>query len=263
MRRVLVPLDGSRLAESILPDARRLAGPSGQLVLMRDATAADGEDAAGAEDYLERLAQSLRSPDLSVETHTMTGDPAVAIDVGAQAYRSDIIALATHGRSQAQRNWWGSVAWRAALRSPVPVLLRHAEQDGTQEEAVTERRIMVPLDGSDLAEKALPLAGDLAREWDAQLWLVRVISSAEDEPEVARQYLGRVAEHQGGDAHDEVLVGPAVESLAGAVNRLGITDVVMTSHGRTGVSRAIVGEVADNLIQRLHCPVMVIPSLFT
>ena len=64
-----------------------------------------------------------------------------------------------------------------------------------------------------------------------------------------------------GDVAAEVLVGPTDEALIRAVAELGVTDIVMTSHGRTAVSRAIVGSVVDRLIHDLRCPIVVVPIL--
>ncbi len=64
-----------------------------------------------------------------------------------------------------------------------------------------------------------------------------------------------------GHAEATVLAGPAVDRLVSAVDQWSITDVVVTSHGRTGLSRVILGSVADALIHRLHCPIVIVPAL--
>ena len=167
----------------------------------------------------------------------------------------------------------GSIAWRALLRSAVPVLVRHVEEGIVSHPEPAQRRILVPLDGSTLAEKALPLATELAAEWRAPLYLVRVVPDpvtaetiaveAADDPEAAKGHLDAIANRLPGSVQASVLTGSVVEALVEAVDKETITDIVMTSHGRTGLSRVIVGEVADELIHRLHCPIVVIPPLMT
>jgi nucleotide-binding universal stress UspA family protein len=77
----------------------------------------------------------------------------------------------------------------------------------------------------------------------------------------AHTYLARVAASIEGEVHTEVGVGAIVDHLTAHVHRLVITDVVMASHGLTGLSRVILGSVADALIHRLRCPVIVVPAL--
>jgi nucleotide-binding universal stress UspA family protein len=74
-------------------------------------------------------------------------------------------------------------------------------------------------------------------------------------------YLRQMADGLEGPVEVSVLAGPVVDRLVAAVDQWGISEVVMTSHGRTGLARVILGSVADGLIERLHCPIMVVPPL--
>ena len=286
MRRVLVPLDGTDLAAAIVPDARRLAGPDGELILIRETTTighpgpgsqkGQGSAVEMARSYLDSLAERLRAEGVRVQAHPLTmGDAAVAIDEGAEMVHADAIALATHGRDPAGRLQYGSIAWRALLRSTVPVLIRHVDPDEAARPCPepARRRIMVPLDGSALAEMALPLAVELAVEWQAALQLVRVVGDRSatdgaapdggDDVGAARDYLRRVADPLGPEVEARVLMGEVVETLVEVVGRSSITDIVMTTHDRTGLTRAIVGSIPDAMIHQLHCPIVVIPVLAT
>jgi nucleotide-binding universal stress UspA family protein len=283
VRRVLVPLDGTDFAAAILPDARRLAGSDGELILIRDVTNADAGERAmlrpqqGPADiarvYLDTVAQVLRAEGGRVHTQPLvTNDAAVAIDEAAEVLHADMIAASTHGRSAGERLRSGSVAWRALVRSTVPVLLRHIDPANilVHPREANERRLMIPLDGSALAERALPLAQELADQWNASMWLVHVVSESSAEApdredgmdaETARAYLDEVARTLPSQVRREVLIGLTEEELVRAVGELGVTDIVLTSHGRTAVSRAIVGSVVDSLIHSVRCPVIVIPIL--
>jgi nucleotide-binding universal stress UspA family protein len=291
VRRILVPLDGSQFSEVIIPDARRLAGPDGELVLVRqanwpllerdlfvDTTMLAVED---AEWYLHHEAEQLRREGVNVRTQSLIlADPASAIDQSVAIFQADMIAIATHGRGPLGRLLRGSVAWRALAHSPVPVLLRHVEESTPSTNGVDgPRRLMVPLDGSSYAEKALPVAEALAREWHAALWLVRVvpdfqiadtpytrgsmISDSEEGVAVteARDYLMGIAKSLTGEIHTQAGTGPVTDTLVHWVEHLSVTDVVMASHGLTGLPRVILGSVADELIHRLHSPIIVIPAL--
>jgi nucleotide-binding universal stress UspA family protein len=278
MRRVLVPLDGSKLAEAIFPDALRLAGPGGGLILVREARTP--EAVAAAEKYLAELADIMKKVGIPTRVELLTvPDAAQAIDEAAETLGADMIAFATHGRGPMGRLFRGGIAWRATAQSSVPVLLRHPKEDSPfQSVPPGARRIMVPLDGSAYAEKALPLADELALQWEASLWLVQVVPNrfayaaayadaqafqelCDGEAKEARCYLDRIATALTGEVHTRVSLGTIVDCLVGSVDALGITDVVMASHGRTGLPRVIVGSVADALVHNLHCPVIVVPAL--
>ena len=284
MKRILVPLDGTDVAESILPDACRYAGKNGEMILVRDVTglkrqydfeAETSEDIVRqAELYLEAEADTLRVKGTRVRTQVVTIDNvASGIDEMANLFDVDMIACATHGRGPLGRLVRGSIAWKALAHSTVPVLLRHPREDEVEPPAAPEdgpRTIMVPLDGSPLAESALPLARELASEWNASTILTRVALypfqattmalQARELVHEADEYLQRVAQTIPGDVQATVLTGPVSESLSRAATLNGVTDIVMASHGRTGLTRVLLGSVADGLIHKLHCPIVVVPA---
>jgi nucleotide-binding universal stress UspA family protein len=302
MRRVIVALDGSRQAEQIIPDACRLAGDDGVLVLVHDAslsavdtlsnrTVAQRHAISDSAAYLRKLAQRLQDLGINTETHTTTrGSAQHALDAAPFDFHGDVIALATHGRSVGSRLVHGGVTWNVFVHSPVPVLIRHVVADEFRD-VVSEppvmgpRHILVPLDGSELAEEAVPLAAELARAWNADLELVRVVpdatmilegtawgpmapaaydvsSSAESRRSEAVTYLTNIATRLAPlRVKQRVLEGHTLDALCTAVHDHGITDVVMASHGHAGLARVLIGSVADGMIHRLHVPILVIPSL--
>jgi nucleotide-binding universal stress UspA family protein len=289
MKRILVPLDGTTLAAAVIGDARQLAGPDGELVLVQDVLhrrhplepgERDESDALDASyEYLDRKARRLRDRGVKVRVETLLiADTAVAIDEAARIFNVDMIACATHGRGPFGRLVRGGVAWRAMANSPVPVLLRHAESKpvGGPAHMTPPGRILVPLDGSRYSETALPLAVELARQWDVDIVLEQVIpdlgasqgsfgySGREDlrkDANLAQDRLEYIAARLPVQVSIDVCTGPIVESLVVAVARHDISHVVMASHGRTGLSRVIVGSVADALIHELRCPIFVIPAI--
>ena len=138
--RVLVPLDGSELAEAILPFAEQVAGPlDAELVLLRvvelmstiEAIASAGvvtPDTLAlremdAKRYLLEIEQRLAKKGLRVHTRVAFGPPAEEILASARAAGAGLIAMATHGRSGLGRVLWGSVAEAVLRASSVPVLL--------------------------------------------------------------------------------------------------------------------------------------------
>ena len=143
-RRVLVPLDGSRVAEAILPFIEQIAGPLDMEVLLvrvvpltsMDMAAMAKEAQLGepvlkeldAQGYLEPLVASLKAKGVRAGARVRIGDPATEIVAAAKEINADLIAMTTHGRSGLGRLLFGSVAEAVLRSSPIPVfLLRTSE----------------------------------------------------------------------------------------------------------------------------------------
>ena len=149
-------------------------------------------------------------------------------------------------------------------------------------------RILVPLDGSELAEKALPLARSISQSTNAAIHLVQAVSRlteleagrsggsiqvAELERDAARQlvearvtrgkeYVGRVAaqlEKAGIEVTTAMLEGGAVENIVNYTREHGIDLVVMSTHGYGGFKRLFLGSVTDRVIRSCEVPVLVVP----
>lgn len=137
--RVLVPLDGSELAEAILPFAEQIAGAfDAEVVLLRvvePLPSAAGIAAGGAgvdafflrqletKKYLAEVAKRLEGRGLRIRTRLALGTPAAEITESAKAERADLIAMTTHGRSGLSRAVFGSVAEQVLRAAALPVLM--------------------------------------------------------------------------------------------------------------------------------------------
>ena len=288
MRRILVPLDGSSPAESIIPDACDLAGRKGEIVLLHvirtpihdpgTGPFSGKSPVQGSEDYLLAQAIALRKAGYDAKHYThVSANVSAAIDEAAVMYNVDMTACSTHGRGPGGRLLHGGIAWRMVAQSRVPVLLRHIEETNPQIERNREARVLVPLDGSQYAEKALPLAADLVKQWHGTLDLVRVVEtvppaaaygvvadmelSYEAQEGEARTYLRETAAEIGLPGQTHTLFGSAIQDLKEFVLKNDISHVIMASHGRTALSRVILGSVADQLVHALRCPIIVVPAL--
>jgi nucleotide-binding universal stress UspA family protein len=168
------------------------------------------------------------------------------------------------------------VASRLIREAPIPTLVigPGVLESVPQEAAI--RRILVPLDGSPLAETALRPALELANKLDAELVLAQALQWAtqafmygvpevnivlldEDLTKAAESYLAKVKDWLKADRKVEtaVLHGPAADALIGLVSKQAIDLVVMTSHTRAGIARAVLGSIADRLLQG-DAPVLLI-----
>ncbi|GIV98108.1 MAG: universal stress protein UspA [Herpetosiphonaceae bacterium] len=204
-RQILVPLDGSPLAELALPQAVAMAQAIGSgLTLIRVIRPTAAHEIIGfhsksrdlrwmdeigpAHEYLTAVAGRLRATGLQVSTRIEEGDPAERIVARADYERSiALIAMATHGRSGLRRWLMGSVAEKVLYATPKPLLLVRIRKETTPQEigALTYTRILVPLDVSSLAEQALDAARTIAAATGAALTLVSVTPTFEDLASIA------------------------------------------------------------------------------
>jgi nucleotide-binding universal stress UspA family protein len=290
---ILVPLDGSSVSEQALPFAQAMAELTGAHLLLLRAVSPLAEDhVAPAEDrarpareasaYLSALGARLANG-RPVETSVVYGEAANAIIEESLLRGADLIVMATHGRTGLRRAVYGSVAAAVLSRSTIPVLLVGPTQGGLDASVFYHRpRVLVPLDGSDFAERALPLAGDVAAAVGGKLVLLeaveeprqvltdehgRVVAYIDEELELlraqARDYLGQVSDRLARATHQEpvveVRVGAAVDVITLASQEDGASLVVMATHARGGLDRLLKGSVAESLLTRTSVPLLLVP----
>jgi nucleotide-binding universal stress UspA family protein len=245
--RILVPLDGSDRAASVLDWVRLL--PAREVRLFH--VCADEAARPAATRFLDDVAASLTTAASAIDTRVAVGVPAERIV--AEAAESDLIAMCTQGAGGGGRLVYGSVADRVARHAPVPtVLVRGGSHPVT---AAPVRRIIVPLDGSAAAKRAVPMAATLARLLDVPVHLVSV--SDPGEPTNAAPDLEALASNlRAADvmATTESRHGePAPELLATIAPR---DVIVATTHGHGAARRWQIGRVAERLLRHAPAPVL-------
>jgi nucleotide-binding universal stress UspA family protein len=220
--------------------------------------------------------EKLKERRVRARVHVDWGRPHIVIGSAADREDADLIVMTTHGRSGISRWTLGSAADKVLRTLSTPLILIHPTTGAPLPGSV--ERIVVPLDGSALAEAALPEAERLARTMDGSLLLVRAVVPAalvyggeglpgalpalEDMEAEAKHYLERVAERireRGVEVGVAVAVGVPAEVILDLADN-GANLVVMTTHGRSGLDRAVFGSVADAVVRRGELPVMVIRS---
>ena len=274
--RILVPVDGSPLALEIVPHVAHLGAALGATAVVLHVSSAGAADADKAD--VEGIARKLTRDGVPATGKLVVGQPAQAIIQEANDGGYGLIAMSTHGRGGISRLLNGSVASKVLEAAPTPLLLsRPRSPDAPSAQPV--RAAVVALDGSHLAEAALVCAHDLAGRIPLGLHLLRVVSMAsvalggidpagyaektiEYLEQDARGYLEERRQSlasQGVAAKTEVLDGDPAELIASRANALHAM-IVMTTHGRTGLSRWAVGSVADRVLRIARGPVLVIPA---
>lgn len=186
---LLVPLDGSALAEQSLGQAAAIARDTGaeiDLVTVHQPIANDGYGEAPLDDhrwndehqYLETIASELAAGGSIHASHSMlTGDPEEMICRRAADVEADLIVITSHGRTGFSRTWFGSVADGLVRRAATPVLILRPMIGDMRRRAAHHlfNHVLVPLDGSKLAAEILPTAIDLARCSNARITLLGVV----------------------------------------------------------------------------------------
>lgn len=281
---IVVPLDGSELSERAIPYAVLYArtfggrllfvtiweGADDALVNVLPAVADDllKEGERYYEKYLAKVARKYMSEGVKIDAEVLTGKPAETILKLIEQRHADVIALATHGRSGLGRWWYGSFAGEVAQEARIPRLIVGPKVLSQPTKAIKVDAILVPLDGSKLAESALEHGLRIAKAFGAALHIVQVISPVSqtflfDTPsatsvDIVTQieqgvegYLKGVGQRYASQAKVMtcVLRGAPADELVEYVEAHGVDLVVMASHGRGGLVRVALGSVADRVLQ--------------
>lgn len=286
MKPIIVPLDGSELAEQALHLATAIAPKlDADIVLTTAITAGDrwsddgavheweADEQAAVERYLRTIAEKLLAKGLRARTHVVFGHPHSVIVGVAGEEAAGLIVMTTHGRSGVSRLTIGSVADKVLRTSDTPLILIHS----TRTAPVALKRIVVALDGSPLAEVALPEAERLASSMGASLVLVQavvptalvyggeglsgalpVLSDLEAD---ARDYLEGLAapiRDRGLEVTVTAAVGIPAQFVLDTARGYGAGLIAMTTHGRSGLDRWMFGSVADTIVRRGDIPLLVV-----
>jgi nucleotide-binding universal stress UspA family protein len=175
-KKILVPLDGSKLAEGVLPYAKFLAGslqlPIDLMHVNDPETAAPSAYAVQGADYLKAVAATLPAS-LTANCSVENGKAAEVIVDSASRDARTLITMATHGRSGAGRWLLGSVAQKVLQAAINPLLLIRPNEETRPSGEVRLSTVILPLDGSHLAEKIFPHVVYLANRLKLEVVLIR------------------------------------------------------------------------------------------
>jgi nucleotide-binding universal stress UspA family protein len=296
--RILVPLDGSKTAESVLPCARLLAGnlhiPVELLTVVDIAelsmhvhadqltyfdTIIKGQ-VVDAEKYLSGIARSFQGK--NVRCSAEEGVTAATILIKAEGDEDTLIAMATHGRSGLRRWLLGSIAEKVLRASNNPLLLVRANAEAATDGKAALDSVIVPLDGSGLAESILPYAVKLAKIAHLKLRLMRSyytryttsmlfnyedsLANLQELPAKAKteaiSYLEEKVYQLKNEGLSDVACFSAegepaeeiIDAAKGAPNSL----IAMCTHGRSGVNRWMLGSVTEKVVRHSGNPVLVV-----
>ena len=293
--KMLIPLDGSEVSQQVLPYARSLARKLELPVELLEVVDVVGLSAAvaacdkgnvesliaettrGSAAFLERISKTFS--EVSVHCAVEKGRAGEVIIEKGAADSGTLIAMATHGRSGIDRWLLGSVVEKVVRETTNPLLLVRASRGGAYEGEATLKSLIVPLDGSPLAEKALPHATLLANAMGLEMILFGAYSltpaiTASDEyiPDLNKLeavFKGEAVGYLENKAAELKKVGPArvsslvsegeaAEKIIDLAKQNPNSLVVICSHGRSGVKRWVLGSVTEKVMRHSSGPVLII-----
>jgi nucleotide-binding universal stress UspA family protein len=282
---ILIPLDGSKEAESVLPYLRDLAPKFGSHVHVLGIGIGRKTRRVNRllEDYTNRIANELHAHNVKAESVIRYGLAADKILDFTAEKEIDLIIMATHGRSGITRWWMGSVAEKVISEATAPVLLVRSKRPrtvSTADKPDSIHKILAPLDGSDIGEAALSYAEAIASSSRATINLVQVISPpgtveanllggpdwrkfVKAMHDAGENYLKSIAERlssQNIKVTHEVLTGEPADKIVEYAAEKGASLIAMSTHGRTGLARWVLGSVADKVLHGARIPILLVRS---
>jgi nucleotide-binding universal stress UspA family protein len=298
--KILVPLDGSKTAENVVPFARcfarslqipvELMAVVDMAEMARNVLVAEGlsvdtlieDEAKRYRNYLETIAKNF--PVGTVQCTVSKGKAADVIIESAAGEKKTLIAMATHGRSGLNRFLLGSIAEKVLHGAANPLLLvRATEKTPPPWDMPALKSIIVPLDGSELAESVLPYVEALAKNLDLEVTLVAVysvpygVSGASEGFHGttwtkafvgglrAKVYLEKKAVEFKSKGLDKVSFiakeGLPADEIISTARRTPDNLIAMCTHGRTGVTRWIMGSVTETVVRHSDNPVLVVRAV--
>ncbi|MGO8693071.1 MAG: universal stress protein [Rectinemataceae bacterium] len=298
LRHILVPLDGSALAESALTTAGWLARKLDAQVTLVHVIEKNAPSEVHSERHLVTpdeagiyLDEVSRRPVLSglrVTTHVHTAevsDVARSIFEHSAEMAPDLIVMCAHGRGGVRRLLFGAIAQQVITLGKTPVLIVHPSEEGRKTENTGEfQTILAPIDGDPNHEGGLPIAAELAKGLKCRLHLLMVVPKVSDlsgsnaavsillpggtrtelevEGAAAQAYLESKAEElarNGIEVESETARGDPARTIIAALRRISADLVVMGTHGRAGVDAFWEGSVAAEVATRIQTPLLLVP----
>jgi nucleotide-binding universal stress UspA family protein len=303
MNTILVPLDGSPLADRILPYVQLLApvlrarvhliraisateqdrllirsalveARAGSIVPPVCAACAMADICQGTECAIAQQAACLRASGVEAYADTRVGTAAAVITTTAGQSPDTLIAMATHGRTGLRRWALGSTADTLLHTTSIPLFLVRGDRCAPSPNSAI-KRILVPLDGSELARQALPIAIELAICARAELVLLYVAARsiedylhtfpvATDLQQLLQEQVDRAVcelddkPGQSVQVSTVVAVGPTAQTIADEAEHRHADLIVMATHGYTGIERWQLGSIADQVLHTTTTPLLLV-----
>ena len=289
--RILVPLDGSKLAEQVFPPVVELARVFGsEVVLVEVCETEESEYGQACRLYINNEAEQLRNNMVgsaaSVRTIVLEGKAAEQILAYAEKSDVSLVMLSSHGRSGIAPWSLGGTANKVLHRVGVPLIIVRAKETPEESDKVgLFSRILVPLDGSERSAAVLPYVVELTKKLESGVTLLRVVETGKHVHTIgglnyipykdqdidkaktsAQRYLDNVNSKLTGakaTVKSEVRVGDSAREIIKLASEIGCSLIAMSSHGYSSIKAWVYGSVTGKILQVNKLSFLFVPSLGT
>lgn len=273
--RIVIPLDGSKLAEVALPYAEELAAKiDSDIILLSVLESEEVQEYEKHQRYAKKITELTKyhaakysenggGKEILVGAVTRTGNPAEAIIEYAGKGGFKLIIMASHGRSGVSRWAVGSVAdkvVRSTIRQPV-MLIRAKESRSDIREKRILKKALVPLDGSRGGETILPYISEIASKLEMELTFLQIVTRKNHNRADAEAYLQDVCDKlidEGITVRYKVSSGIVADRIIDIADEFAFDLVAMSTQGRTGVSLWSLGSVAQKVFLGGNTPLLLV-----
>lgn len=294
-RKILVPLDGSHLAETALPAAASLAEKLNEPVTLLHIIEENAPEAVHnephltrpeeAEAYLQDLAKQTFPSNVKVNWHVHNAgvkDVTASIVEHTGEFEPDLIIMCAHGNSGIRDMLFGRIAQQVVAKGATPLLF--LQPMTSLQKPFNLRRILLPLDSESVHDDSLPIAKNLAKAYNAELYLLCVIPTFSnlrgDEaamstilPSTTNALLDIKEEHarehfqvhlneligEGFRTSAEIARGDPAQTIVNVAERSAADLIVLSTHRRAGIDAFWARSVAPNVARRTKIPLLLIP----
>lgn len=295
-KNILVPLDGSKLAETVFNPAESLAKTLGAPITLLHIIEKDAPQAIHSDhhltkldeavDYLKNIATRAMSKEIKVETHVHSAKvkdvAASIIQHTTEEFTPDLIVMCAHGQSGIRDLVFGNIAQQVLAGGQTPILL--IQPESTNPPPFSLRRIFVPLDSESKHDESLQYALGLAKAYDAELYLLTVIPTfntltgqdaavssllpgtttayLEILEETAKEHLQTHLDEfleAGFNVNAEISRGDPADVIVATADRVGADLILLSTHRKAGMDAFWARSVAPKVVKKTHIPLLLIP----
>jgi nucleotide-binding universal stress UspA family protein len=286
-KKILVPLDGSDLAELALPYAEELANAfKSEVILLHVSEPSEDHYRHMHQLYVEEVAQRMKGRIRKIRPVLVTGKSAEGIIGYAEKNDVGLIIMTSHGRSGILSWATGSIASKLLQAATMPVLLvRAVKPKRKAQPKVLLGRILLPLDGSEAGEAAVGYVGELMSRLESEVTLLGVISSGQHirtvggldyisyPPEQMEMFKKEAQEYLDGvyrrlkrrkgtvKVAINVGAGDVGQEIIKFAEEKGVNLIAISSHGHSGIEKWVFGSIANKVVQASVAPVLVVRAL--
>ena len=295
-KNILVPLDGSKLAEAAFNPAESLARTLGAPITLlhiieKDAPQEIHSDhhltkADEAVEYLKNIAAKVSAKELNVKTHVHTAEvkdvAASIIQHTTEEFSPDLIVMCAHGESGIRDMVFGNIAQQVLAGGQTPILL--IQPESAEQKPFSLRKIFVPLDSESKHDESLRYATGLAKAYNAELYLLTVIPTygtltgqdavvssmlpatstafLEILEETAKEHLQTHLDeflNAGINTEAEIGRGDPADVIASTAARVGADLILLSTHRKAGMGAFWARSVAPKVVKKTHIPLLLVP----